>query len=99
MTIDQLNLMKDEKLIDLWNDYCDAVNYHTDIIYHNDDEAFDTYGFTINGTIINSKNGGYDWNHKWIASDGYGNPISADDPRGLMDLDALLEYLQNQHEA
>lgn len=99
MTLDQLNLMKDEKLINLWNEYCESVNYDTDIVYHNDDEAFDTYGFTINGTLINSKNGGYDWNHNWIASDGYGNPISADDPRGLMDLDALVEYLQNKHEA
>ena len=99
MTLAQLKLMNDEKLVDIWNDYCDAVNYHTDIIYYNDDEAFNTYGFTINGTIINSKNGGYNWDHKWVASDGYGNPVSADDPVSLMDLDALAEYLQNEHEA
>ncbi len=100
MTLEQLNQMNYDKLVFLWNEYCEEVNYFTDMLYVNDDEAFSTFGFTINGTLINSTNEVYDWDDEFVTADGYGNPLSAADPKILMDLDALLEwYLQKQHDS
>jgi hypothetical protein len=99
MTLQQLNQMSYDKIVFLWNEYCEEVNYFTDMLYTNDDEAFSTFGFTINGTLINSTNEVYDWDDEFVTADGYGNPLSAADPKILMDLDALLEwYLQKQHD-
>jgi hypothetical protein len=100
MTLQQLNQMSYDKIVFLWNEYCEEVNYFTDMLYTNDDEAFSTFGFTINGTLINSTNEVYDWDDEFVTADGYGNPLSAADPKILMDLDALLEwYLQKQHDS
>ena len=99
MTLKQLNQMSYDKIVFLWNEYCEDVNYFTDMLYTNDDEAFSTFGFTINGTLINSTNEVYDWDDEFVTADGYGNPLSTADPKILMDLDALLEwYLQKQHD-
>ena len=98
MTLEQLNKMSADKIVALWNEYCEKVNYFTDMLYLNDDEAFSTFGFTINGTLINSHNDVYEWDDEFVTADGYGNPLSANDPKILMDLDALLEWcLQKQH--
>ena len=100
MTLEQLNQMSYDKIVFLWNEYCEEVNYFTDMLYTNDDEAFSTFGFTINGTLMNSNNDVYDWDDEFVTADGYGNPLSAADPKILMDLDALLEwYLQKQHDS
>jgi hypothetical protein len=100
MTLEQLNQMSYDKIVFLWNEYCEEVNYFTDMLYENDDEAFSTFGFTINGTLINSNNDVYDWDDEFVTADGYGNPLSAADPKILMDLDALLEwYLQKGHDS
>jgi len=100
MTLEQLNQMSYDKIVFLWNEYCEEVNYFTDMLYTNDDEAFSTFGFTINGTLMNSSNDVYDWDDEFVTADGYGNPLSAADPKILMDLDALLEwYLQKQHDS
>ena len=99
MTLEQLNQMSYDKIVFLWNEYCEEVNYFTDMLYTNDDEAFSTFGFTINGTLMNSSNDVYDWDDEFVTADGYGNPLSAADPKILMDLDALLEwYLQKEHD-
>ena len=99
MTLEKLNTMSADKIVALWNEYCEEVNYFTDMLYVNDDEAFTTFGFTINGTLINSNNDVYDWDDEFVTADGYGNPLSANDPKILMDLDALLEwYLQKEHD-
>lgn len=99
MTLERLNQMSYDKIVFLWNEYCEEVNYFTDMLYTNDDEAFSTFGFTINGTLINNTNDVYDWDDEFVTADGYGNPLSASDPKILMDLDALLEwYLQKQHD-
>ncbi len=100
MTLQQLNQMSYDKLVFLWNEYCEEVNYFTDMLYANDDEAFSTFGFTINGTLINSTNEVYDWDDEFVTADGYGNPLSASDPKILMDVDALLEWcLQKEHDS
>ena len=100
MTLEQLNLMSADKIVPLWNEFCEENNWFTDMLYPNDDEAFTTFGFTINGTLINSNNDVYDWDDEFVCSDGYGNPLSANDPKILMDLDALLEwYLQKEHDS
>jgi hypothetical protein len=100
MTKKELLKMNSHKLVSLWNEYCEAVNYDTDVIYDNDEEAFETYGFTIRGTMQNNKAGVYDWDHEFICSDGYGNPVSSNDPLELIDVDALHDWLlQKQHEA
>ena len=92
--------MNYDKIVFLWNEYCEEVNYFTDMLYVNDDEAFSTFGFTINGTLINSNNEVYDWDDEFVTADGYGNPLSAADTKILMDLDAMLEWcLQKEHDS
>ena len=99
MTLEQLNKMSADKIVALWNEYCEEANYFTDMLYLNDDEAFSTFGFTINGTLINSHNDVYEWDDEFVTADGYGNPLSANDPKILMDLAALLAWcLQKEHE-
>ena len=99
MTLQQLNQMSHDKIVFLWNEYCEEVNCFTDMLYENDDEAFSTFGFTINGTLINHTNEVYDWDDEFVTSDGYGNPLSSGDPKVFMDLEDLLEwYLQKQHD-
>ena len=93
MTLQELNQMSYDKIVFLWNEYCEDVNYFTDMLYTNDDEAFSTFGFTINGTLINNTNEVYDWDDEYVTADDYGNPLSAADPKILMDLDALLEWV------
>jgi len=63
------------------------------MLYTNDDEAFSKFGFTINGTLINNTNELYDWNDEYVTADGKGNPWSANDPKVIMDLSALLEWV------
>ena len=63
------------------------------MLYTNDDEAFSTFGFTINGTLINNTNELYDWNDEYVTADAKGNPWSANDPKVIMDLSALLEWV------
>ena len=77
--------MTDSKIIDLWNSHCEDAENFTGMVYPNDDDAFDTFGFTINGTLLNNHNEVYDWEHEWVTSDEYGNPMSSDDPKDLMD--------------
>ena len=100
MTQEELDNLGHDKIVSLWNEYCEEVSSFTDMLYTNDDEAFSTFGFTINGTLINNTNDVYDWDDEFVTADGYGNPLSASDPKILMDLDALLEwYLQKQHDS
>lgn len=93
MTQEELDNLGHDKIVSLWNAYCEEVSYFTDMLYVNDDEAFSTFGFTINGTLINNTNELYDWNDEFVTADGYGNPLSANDPKILMDLSALLEWV------
>ena len=37
MTLQQLNQMSYDKIVFLWNEYCEEVNYFTDMLYTNDD--------------------------------------------------------------
>lgn len=93
MTLQELNQMSYDKIVFLWNEYCEDVSSFTDMLYTNDDEAFSTFGFTINGTLINNTNELYDWNDEYVTADGKGNPWSANDPKVIMDLSALLEWV------
>ena len=92
MTLLEILKMNDEKLVNLWNEYCEDISAFTDMLYDNDDEAFDTFGFTIAGTTRNASKQLYNWDHKWITSDGYGNPLSAPYAIDLIDPDALAEW-------
>ena len=93
MTLEHLNQMSYDKIVFLWNEYCEEVSSFTDMLYTNDDEAFSTFGYTINGTLINNTNELYDWNDEYVTADGKGNPWSANDPKVIMDLSALLEWV------
>ena len=93
MTLQELNQMSYDKIVFLWNEYCEDISSFTDMLYTNDDEAFSTFGFTINGTLINNTNELYDWNDEYVTADGKGNPWSANDPKVIMDLSALLEWV------
>jgi hypothetical protein len=88
-------MISNEKVVYLWNDYCEGKDNFTEMVYPNNDDAFNTFGFTINSTLISVKNGTYEWDDEWITSDDYGNPVSSNDPKKLMDKDILNNLLKD----
>jgi hypothetical protein len=88
-----LEKLSDEKLVNLWNQYCDAVNLYPDHIYPNDDETFEMLQLTIRQVVKAQKHGVYDFDHQWLYIDGYANPKSCNDPIRLMELEDLEEFV------
>ena len=93
MTQEELDNLGHDKIVSLWNAYCEEIKVFEVMLYTNNSEAFNTFGFTINGTLINNTNELYDWNDDYVTADAKGNPWSANDPRAIMDLSALLEWV------
>lgn len=84
--------LSDTQLMGLWNEYCDHI-MASDHIYHNNEDAFETFGFTIAQTLRAMKADKYDWDDDYVQIDGYGNPFSFNDLRDEIDLAELEEYL------
>lgn len=84
--------LSDTQLMSLWNEYCDHI-MACDHIYHNNEDAFETFGFTIAQTLRAVKADKYDWDDDYIQIDGYGNPFSFNDLRDEIDMAELEEYL------
>ena len=85
--------MTETELIELWNEFCNDANYSDDIIYHNDEGAFEKMGFTIRQTCAARDRGDYDFDDLYIVLDGYGNPMSSNDAIEFVDEDNLIEWL------
>tara|TARA_R110000851_G_scaffold183151_2_gene332244 strand:- start:321 stop:614 length:294 start_codon:yes stop_codon:yes gene_type:complete len=88
-----LENLSDEKLVNLWNQYCDDTNLYPDHIYPNNDETFLMFQLTVRQVLTAQMQGVYDFDHQWLYIDGYANPKSCNDPIRLMDLEELEEFV------
>lgn len=86
---------EENNLIQRWNDYCDEINA-SDHIYLNDEDAFETFGFTIAQTLRAMKANKYDWDDTYVQMDGYGNPVSFNKLEEHIDINELINYEQNR---
>jgi len=92
MTKEELEELDDEKVIDLWNDYCENNNMDDERIYRMD-EIDDVLGKMYPTDLFNmidfnrfSEGDSYFYN-------GYGYIESFDTPYDVIDAEALVEYL------
>lgn len=93
MTKEELEELEDEKVFDLWNDYCENNNEGDERIYHMDDlddvlgrmwpsDLFDMIEFNR----FNACDSYFGYND-------YGYIESFDTPYDVIDVEALVEYL------
>ena len=92
MTKEELEELEDEKVVDLWNDYCKNNNMDDDRIYHMDDlddvlgrmwpsDLFDTIDFNR-----------FSEGDSYFGYNGYGYIESFNTPYEVIDEEALLEW-------
>lgn len=96
MTKDKLEELNDEELVELWNKFCENNNMFDDTIYPMDEldevvgklyptDLFDTIDF-------NRFNEG----DSYFGYNGYGYIVSFDTPYDVIDVEALVEYLNEE---
>ena len=92
MTEEELEELEDEKVVDLWNDYCKNNNMGDDRIYHMDD-LNDVLGRMWPSDLLDT----IDFNRfsegdSYFGYNGYGYIESFDTPYEVIDEEALLEW-------
>ena len=92
MTKEELEELEDEKVVDLWNDYCKNNNMGDDRIYHMDD-LNDVLGRMWPSDLLDT----IDFNRfsegdSYFGYNGYGYIESFDTPYEVIDEEALLEW-------
>lgn len=98
MTKEELEELNDEELVEMWNDYCDNNNrrgegIHANRIY-NMDEIDDVLGKMYPTALFDT----IDFNRfnecdSYFGYNGYGYIESFDTPYDVIDVEALVEYL------
>ena len=92
MTREELEELEDEKVVDLWNDYCKNNNMGDDRIYHMD-EIDDVLGRMWPSDLLDT----IDFNRfsecdSYFGYNGYGYIESFNTPYDVIDEEALLEW-------
>ena len=82
-----------EELINEWNLYAESINAPGDRVYWNNDDAFEELGLTIRQTLLAAKQDRYDWDHRFLTLDGYGNPFSSNRLDDMLDMDELEDWM------
>lgn len=93
MTKEELEELEDEKVVDLWNDYCKNNNMGDDRIYYMD-EIDDVLGKMYPTDLLDT----IDFNRfstgdRYFGYSGYGDIESFDTLYDVIDVEALVEYL------
>lgn len=93
MTKEELEELDDEKVVDLWNDYCVNNNMYEDSIYHMD-EIDELLGRMWPSDLLDT----IDFNRfsegdSYFGYNGYGYIESFNTPYDVIDVEALVEYL------
>ena len=71
---DIINDMNEAELIQLNNEYCEAVNYYDNEIYENDEYFFNAHFEGNPMAAVRAANyGNYNYTHSWVIFNGYGN--------------------------
>ena len=98
MTKEELEELEDEKVVDLWNDYCENNNKGGEGIranrIYNMDEIDDVLGRMWPSDLLDT----IDFNRfsaddSYFGYNGYGYIESFNTPYNVIDVDALVEYL------
>lgn len=72
--IEIINDMSEAELIQLNNEYCEAVNYYDNEIYENDEDFFNTHFEGNPMAAVRAANyGDYNYTHSWVILNVYGN--------------------------
>jgi hypothetical protein len=72
--IDIINAMDQSDLIQLNNEYCEAVNAMDSLIFTNDQDFLETFfSNNLDGLARSIFYGDYNYSHDYIRFDGYGN--------------------------
>jgi len=82
-----------DELINEWNLYAESINAPGDRVYWNNDDAFEELGLTIRQTLLAAKQDRYDWDHRFLTLDGYGNPFSSNRLDDMLDMDELEDWM------
>ena len=99
MTEEELDNLGHDRIIEFWNTCCKKNSdlfSELNMVYLNDEPAHEILDLSVINMLIAETNEEYDWEEKYVTSDGLGRPRSSDDPKSLMDIDALLEWLNDE---
>jgi hypothetical protein len=90
--------LNDSEIIEIFNKYCETVNYCDDIIYDNDDDFLDNNFQSPSECIkvVNFSN--YSYNHKYVQFNGYGNMESTNDVGEFISYSELADYIVRNDE-
>ena len=81
------------ELIAEWNNYVQSIQAPGDYVYWNNDESFEELGISIRQVLNAAKHDRYDWDHRFLTLDGYGNPISSNNLDDVLDMDELEDWM------
>ena len=76
--IETIKEMNSTQIFELNNRFCDELNYYDDYCYYNEEEFFDNYFIEKMEVARAVQYGDYNFNHKYVKFDGYGNLESTD---------------------
>jgi hypothetical protein len=98
MTQEELDKLGHDKILEFWNTFCkkNQLLSELNMVYLNDEPAHEILDLSVINMLIAETNEEYDWEEKYVTSDGLGRPRSSDDPKNLMDIDALFEWLNDE---
>lgn len=92
MTKEELEELEDEKVVDLWNDYCKNNNMDDDRIYHMDD-LDDVLGRMWPSDLLDTiEFNRFSEGDSYFGYNGYGYIESFNTPYEVIDEEALLEW-------
>ena len=97
--IDYLAQLKDDELMDLWNNYC-CEERMDDYIYYNDEYFFEEYfANNVDEAVRTVCYGDYRYRDTFVIFNGYGNLESFDDWKldSYIYIEDLASYLEDNH--
>lgn len=97
---DQLDQLSNSELLVVHNIYVEKCNYPDDAIYDNDEYFFEEYfGNDVIGAVRAVTYGNYNYSHKYVKFDGYGNLESSDSIEDFIDLDGIENDIENNYDS
>ena len=104
LTVDEImELLKyetdNDELMELWNDYCDEINAHDDMVYYNDEETLQMICDDYMSVAQRITYGKYNYAHEYLTLNGYANFESADFVDWLITMDDLADWLHEKQQA
>ena len=93
-----LESMRDEDIVEVWNEYCDDVNCCDDRIYCMDWLEDDIRGMSAIDVIRTFCDSAFNVNDDWYWYNGYGNPVSSNDPFEQVSVYDLAVHIEDYEE-